>query len=229
MALQREDYGWLEAGTTLYIEQQPNKSFIPREGLSFASREVVTMEAYKQLEADHKEMVARNQVLRDRPDLPIERARGYDELISIIAALRQAKPPHASEYHKLMNVNNDLRFEIKRRDNKYDELMNERDLLKVENAKLVETAERNNHLLFEGSVKINNLVNEKESLIHNHVLKVEYLKGEIANEHAMWVSYKETVELQAKEINEAKAMLLTVDNALKELIHQVDAGKHRNA
>lgn len=37
--------------------------------------------------ANHDEMVARNRLLRNRPDLPIERATGYDAMMDRLASL----------------------------------------------------------------------------------------------------------------------------------------------
>jgi cell division protein FtsB len=41
------------------------------------------------LEAEHRDLVLRNKLLRDRPDLPLERIRAYDEVITKIE--QQAK------------------------------------------------------------------------------------------------------------------------------------------
>ena len=41
----------------------------------------------RQLQASHADMVLRNQLLRNRPDLPIERVKGYDAIMARIAKL----------------------------------------------------------------------------------------------------------------------------------------------
>ena len=41
------------------------------------------------LEAEHKDLVLRNKLLRDRPDLPLERIQAYDEVITKVE--QQAK------------------------------------------------------------------------------------------------------------------------------------------
>lgn len=49
------------------------------------------LDAYDRLKSDHAEMVARNKLLRNRPDLPLERMTGYDEMISEIDRLKRER------------------------------------------------------------------------------------------------------------------------------------------
>lgn len=55
--LTRGDYGWVEAGTCLYFEKQPNKSAIPRLGKHYESFEVVKMEVYRALTTTHQQAI----------------------------------------------------------------------------------------------------------------------------------------------------------------------------
>src|ERR1041385_300451 len=64
----REDYGWVEAGTNLWFEQQPDKSFIPRRGQSFVSYEVVKMEVYRTLEQENAALRERVRALEQERD-----------------------------------------------------------------------------------------------------------------------------------------------------------------
>lgn len=52
--------------------------------------------------ANHDEMVARNALLRNRPDLPIERIRGYEEIMKRITDLES----QINSYKEKLNENN---------------------------------------------------------------------------------------------------------------------------
>lgn len=44
----------------------------------------------KMWKANHDEMVARNKLLRNRPDLPLERVKGYDEMMKKLSDLQNS-------------------------------------------------------------------------------------------------------------------------------------------